>query len=139
MKELKVVYALITNSENKVLLVLNSDNNEWSLPGGKVEPKETLENALKREVFEETGLSCEVGDVVSINEAQSTQYQLHTLFIMFKATITNTEIQTQIKEEIEDVQWFAINQADELLTYYQHSLHQFLTNQATYYDEGILE
>ncbi|MBO1199230.1 NUDIX hydrolase [Staphylococcus simiae] len=139
MKELKVVYALITNSHGEVLLVLNSDNNEWSLPGGKVEPQETLECALKREVYEETGLSCEVGDVVSINEAQSSHYQLHTLFIMFKATITNTEIATQKMEEIKDVQWFTIRQADQLLTYYEHSLHQFLTNHATYYDEGILD
>ena len=79
MKDLKVVYALIQNEEGNVLLVHNTDGGGWSLPGGKVEYGETLVEALKREVREETGLFVEVNDIVSVNEGKSTQMNVHTL------------------------------------------------------------
>lgn len=51
--------AVVTNADDKVLLVLRScepDAGCWSVPSGRVEAGESLEDAAVREAFEETGL-----------------------------------------------------------------------------------
>ncbi|MDU0423595.1 NUDIX hydrolase [Staphylococcus haemolyticus] len=139
MKDLKVVYSLIQNEEGNVLLVHNTDGGGWSLPGGKVEYGETLVEALKREVREETGLFVEVNDIVSVNEGKSTQMNVHTLFIMFKAQVQDYTTDIQMKDEISTLGWFSIPEADEKLIYYHHSLNALLNNKATYCDEGFVD
>jgi ADP-ribose pyrophosphatase YjhB (NUDIX family) len=55
--------------EDGRLLVLNQDTDtgrSFSLPGGKVEPGETLQAALVREMREETGLDVEVGRLLYV-------------------------------------------------------------------------
>jgi 8-oxo-dGTP pyrophosphatase MutT (NUDIX family) len=49
--------------DGRVVLVRNS-RNEWELPGGKLEPGETLEGCVARELLEELGVSVRVGEVV---------------------------------------------------------------------------
>lgn len=139
MKDLKVVYALIQNEEGNVLLVHNTDGGGWSLPGGKVEYGETLVEALKREVREETGLFVEVNDIVSVNEGKSTQMNVHTLFFMFKAEVQDYTTDIQMKDEISTLGWFSIPEADEKLIYYHHSFNAFINNKATYCDEGFVD
>ena len=54
---------------NQVLLVRRGNPpraGQWSLPGGRQELGETVAEAAKREVAEETGLTVEVADVVTV-------------------------------------------------------------------------
>lgn len=47
---------IIRNPDKEILLQHRSDNNCWGLPGGAVELGEEVEEAARREVYEETGL-----------------------------------------------------------------------------------
>ncbi len=47
---------LIENDKHELLLQKRSDNGEWCIPGGALEPMETYEEAAKREIFEEVGI-----------------------------------------------------------------------------------
>ncbi|MFC6092165.1 NUDIX hydrolase [Saccharothrix lopnurensis] len=60
----RCVGAIVHDTNGRVLLVRRRNppgEGLWSLPGGRVEPGETDETALVREVREETGLSVTVG------------------------------------------------------------------------------
>ncbi|MHC4817395.1 MAG: NUDIX domain-containing protein [Planctomycetota bacterium] len=69
------VFGFLENDEG-VLLVANRrviDGGEqvvWDLPGGGVEPGETLEEALRREISEETGLSSSVHEFLFVAEGE---------------------------------------------------------------------
>nr|WP_019856335.1 NUDIX domain-containing protein [Actinopolyspora mortivallis] len=51
---------IVINEKDQVLLIQRRDNGRWEAPGGVLELEETLEDGVKREVFEETGVSVDV-------------------------------------------------------------------------------
>ena len=51
------VRAVVINVNGEVLLVRHRYTDGWHFPGGGVEPNETVERALARELKEETGLT----------------------------------------------------------------------------------
>ncbi len=59
------VYAVIFAGA-RVLLALRRDIDWWNLPGGGMEPGETVEEAMCREVKEETGLDVVVESLVGV-------------------------------------------------------------------------
>lgn len=60
------VFALIFDDNGRVLLGHRRDTDWWNLPGGGMELGETVDEALLREVREETGLEVEVEQLVGV-------------------------------------------------------------------------
>ena len=50
---------IVVDENNRILLQLRSDNNTWGYAGGSVDLDENVEDAAKRELYEETGLIAE--------------------------------------------------------------------------------
>ena len=61
------VYALILHND-KILLLNTRSTGKYSLPGGGVDIGEKMENALRREVREETGLEISIERLVGFKE-----------------------------------------------------------------------
>jgi 8-oxo-dGTP diphosphatase len=140
MKRINVVYSLITNIDHsKILLVKNRDNGRWSLPGGAVEHGEFLEVAAIREAKEETGLDIEVFGIVAVNECKFTSIDEHAIFFTFNAKIVGGREVITIPDEIEDMQWIDIDQADKLMPYYNGGMSHIIRNriEVTYNNQGI--
>ena len=78
------VSAVIVDAKSSVLLVLRGHEPAeglWSLPGGSVESGESMEEAVVREVREETGLEVSVGAKVwcaTLDLAPGRPYEIHT-------------------------------------------------------------
>ena len=57
---------LIENDEGKILMIKSPDRG-WEIPGGQVEIEETLTEALKREIKEESGIDIEIGNLTAVH------------------------------------------------------------------------
>ena len=58
--------AAIFDAQDRILLTKRSDNGQWCLPGGAVDPGETVSEACEREVLEEVGLRVRVKRLIGI-------------------------------------------------------------------------
>jgi 8-oxo-dGTP diphosphatase len=66
-KHIVGVFGYITNEQGEVLVVKSIDRPDtWELPGGQVEAGETLEEAAKREIREESGIEAELTAVTGV-------------------------------------------------------------------------
>jgi 8-oxo-dGTP diphosphatase len=100
------VAALILYGGKVVLVRHRARNSSYHLlPGGGVDYRETLAEALVREVAEETGLDVEIGSPVLINDTIDPAGSRHVVNITFRATVVGGEItHTPLDARVEAVE-----------------------------------
>ena len=65
---------IVEDKEGRILLQLRSDNHCWGYAGGSVELDEEVEEAAKRELFEETGLVAKELTLFGVFSGKDTHY-----------------------------------------------------------------
>ncbi|QOS77684.1 NUDIX domain-containing protein [Paenibacillus sp. JNUCC31] len=84
--------AIIRDQMGRILLQKRSDYGDWGLPGGGMEPGESIEETMIREVKEETGLDVSSYELASIYTGERMKYTYpdgnEVVFVMFLFNVT---------------------------------------------------
>jgi len=101
---MRVVTAAILEENGRVFIARRKPGGhmggKWEFPGGKVEPGEKPEQALRRELAEELGISARVGELLgaAFFEVDGKRYQL----LAYRAVIISGE---PVRMEHEEFRW----------------------------------
>lgn len=95
-----------------VLLERRADNGKWGLPGGSLEPGESMEEVARRELFEETGLRAKTLELLDIFSGPELYYKYphgDEVFNVVAAYICREYDGTAIldKSEVDEIQFFS--------------------------------
>jgi 8-oxo-dGTP diphosphatase len=85
----------IVLKDGKILLIKRKNQpfeNMWALPGGFVDYGEKTENAVIREMFEETGLKTEINHLVGVYSDPNRDPRGHTVSVVYLLDVCNGEL-----------------------------------------------
>lgn len=108
------VSAIIFDPDGKILLCKSHKwENKYVIPGGHIEFGERMEEALKREILEETGLDIYDLKLISLKESicsDNFQEKKHFIFIDYLCKTDSSNV--TLNDEAEEYEWVDIDQID---------------------------
>jgi len=125
--------AVIPFPPDKILLVKRRTlpfKGYWALPGGRVDPGETVEQTIVREVKEETGLDvaivCKIGEYHEQGVQDGEEYDYYPACFLVKRL--SEEIKKQ-ESEIEEIKLFSLEEVPEAMAFeHAQMIKDFVTS-----------
>jgi len=102
------VAGVIVDDDGRALLVQRRDNHHWEPPGGVLELGESIDDGLRREVREETGLDIEPTMLTGVYK----NMKRGIIALVFRCRITGGEL--TLSNETEAIRWAAEVEVTEL-------------------------
>ena len=93
------VSGVITDDHGHALLIQRRDNHRWEPPGGVLELAESIEDGLRREVREETGLDVEPGPLSGVYKNMARGI----VALVFRCKVTGGQLATN--DEVTAFRW----------------------------------
>lgn len=130
------VAVIIFDDQRRVFLQKRADVGLWGIPSGHVEPGETVEQAAKREVFEETGYHIRIEKLIGVYSDPASQVfhypdgkVVHFITTYFLGKISGGNLNVDPAESL-DVAFFSVHEMPkDLLTMHPMWLEDALSSE----------
>lgn len=96
---------LVQNTQGEILVIREQGATTYKLPGGHIELGETIEDAVIREVWEETGIDTTFSAVLGMASTHPYRFGKSNIYIVCKLVPLSTQIDIQDTLEIDDAKW----------------------------------
>jgi 8-oxo-dGTP diphosphatase len=110
-EKIKILQKCLVSYKNKVLIIQRSEGDslpgKWDLPGGNLEFLENMEEAIKREIREETGLISKKVERIGIQEIVVRDRRKHFLLLLYKTKVASGKV--KLSSEHRDFKWIKLS------------------------------
>lgn len=104
------VAGVVVNDSGQVLVIRRRDNGHWEPPGGVLEPAETFEDGLRREVLEETGISVQVERLTGVYK------NMRRAIVALVYRCTPLDEPDPVTAEAAEVRWMTLDEVREAMS-----------------------